>query len=224
MEHLLLKATTTVTDQGVFEAVISTVNIDREKDIVEPDGMVKALRGWNRPIPLAWHHSVKAEDIFGSVDGQSAHVINGEVAVTGQVDLDSKVGKEAWRSMKARNLGFSFGYLIVKSADRAGGGRHIQELDVFEITATRAPMNNDTRVLSTKTAVCETCGQPVGQKTSDPEPATPALSDGSTERSDTLAAPAATGIPSAQKTPDDGYWDDLRRESYRIAASVLLDD
>jgi hypothetical protein len=33
MEHLLLKAAVTVTDQGVFEAVISTGNVDRENDI-----------------------------------------------------------------------------------------------------------------------------------------------------------------------------------------------
>ena len=33
--------------------------------------------------------------------------------------------------------------------------RHITALDVFEITATRAPMNNDTRVLATKGAIEE---------------------------------------------------------------------
>ena len=39
--------------------------------------------------------------------------------------------------------------------DREGGGRDITELDVFEITASRAPMNNDTRVLATKGADAE---------------------------------------------------------------------
>jgi HK97 family phage prohead protease len=220
MEHLLLKAAVTVTDQGVFEAVISTANIDREKDIVDPAGMVKALRKWNRPIPLAWHHSVKAEDIFGSADGQSAEVVDGnEVKVAGQVDLDSPVGQHAWRSMKARRLGFSFGYLILKAVDRQGGGKHIQELDVFEITATRAPMNNDTRILSTKAAsVCETCGQPVEGKTSDSEPEPQALSD--ERRSDTLPV-SGTGNSDAKQN-DSEYWDDLRRESYRLATSVLL--
>ena len=46
MEHLLLKAATTATDEGIFEAVISTATIDRELDIVEPQAMVDALQKW----------------------------------------------------------------------------------------------------------------------------------------------------------------------------------
>jgi HK97 family phage prohead protease len=222
MEYLLLKAAVTTTDQGVFEAVISTGNIDRENDIVEPAGLVKALRQWNRPIPLTWHHSTRAEDIFGSVDGQSAKALDGEVAVTGQVDLESPVGQQAWRSMKARSVGFSFGFLIPDggAVRRKGGGLHIHAMDVFEITASRAPINNDTRILSTKAAtVCETCGQPVGQKASDSEPELPALSDD--RRSATLPADAGTGTSDAKQS-DSEYWDDLRRESHRLATSVLL--
>lgn len=156
MEHLLLKATVAVdTDQGVFEAVISTQSVDRERDIVSPDGMVSALRKWNRPVPLAWNHSTDAKDIFGAIDAQTARVQDGEVIVKGQVDLESEVGKEAWRSFKARTVGFSFGYLIINATKRASGGRNITELDIFEVTATPTPMNNDTRVLSTKAAEAE---------------------------------------------------------------------
>ena len=152
MERMIMKAVATATDQGVFEAVISTESVDREKDIVSADAMVVALHKWNRPIPLAWNHGLKAEDIFGHVDPQSARNTGGEVAVTGQVDLSSATGGEAWRSFKSRTVGFSFGYLIPTggSSKRAGGGRTITALDIFEITATPAPMNNDTRVLSTK--------------------------------------------------------------------------
>ena len=52
--------------------------------------------------------------------------------------------------MKSGTLGFSFGYIVTAATDRPGGGREITQLDVFEITATTAPMNNGTRVLSTK--------------------------------------------------------------------------
>lgn len=148
--HMTLKAVTTTTDQGLFESVISTESVDREKDIVSAAGMVAALQKWNRPIPLSWNHSTKAEDIFGNVDSQTARAVAREVVVNGQVDLGSAVGAEAWRSFKSRSVGFSFGYLILASTKRAGGGRHISELDIFEITATPTPMNNDTRVLSTK--------------------------------------------------------------------------
>src|SRR5206468_11785638 len=60
------------------------------------------------------------------------------------------VGREAWRSFKAGCVGFSFGYLVSNATKRKGGGRNINELDVFEITATGTPMNNDTRVLGWK--------------------------------------------------------------------------
>jgi HK97 family phage prohead protease len=151
MEHLTLKAVTTqVTDQGVFEAVISTASVDREKDIVEPAAMVAALKKWNRPIPLAWNHSTKAEDIIGSVEPMTVREVDREVVVGGQVDLESKQGGEAWRSFKSGTVGFSYGDLDLKSSDRKGGGKHIVELDVFEITATPTPMNNDTRVLAVK--------------------------------------------------------------------------
>jgi HK97 family phage prohead protease len=153
MEHINLKAATNtavVVDQGVFEAVISTESVDREKDIVSATAMVKALKKWNRPIPLAWHHSTKAEDIFGSIDPTTVRAVDGEVVAQGRVHLDSDVGAEAWRSFKAGTIGFSFGYIALGATERTGGGRHITELDVFEITATATPMNNDTRVLSVK--------------------------------------------------------------------------
>lgn len=151
--HILLKAATTVvTDLGQFTAVISTAAVDREKDIVEPEAMVKALRKWPRPVPLAWEHDTTPEGIIGEIDPQSVKAVGLEVIADGQVDLEVKSGQDAWRSIKKRSLGFSFGYLIPDggATERKGGGRYITELDVFEITACRAPMNNDTRVLGWK--------------------------------------------------------------------------
>jgi hypothetical protein len=99
--------------------------------------------------------------------------------------------------------------------------QELQGIDLFEISIVPSPANADTRVLSLKSNgdTCETCGQTVGRK-SDPEPPTTAvLSDSG--RSDTLPAPAGTGTSVAEKN-DGEYWDDLRRESYRLATSVLL--
>jgi HK97 family phage prohead protease len=151
MDQINVKAAVAVqTDEGLFEAVISTASVDREKDIVEPSAMVDALKKWNRPIPLAWNHSTDAKDIFGHIEPMTVREVGDEVVAQGQVDLESEMGREAWRSFKSRTVGFSFGYLILGSRERKGGGRHITGLDVFEITATPTPMNNDTRVLSTK--------------------------------------------------------------------------
>jgi hypothetical protein len=153
MDHLLLKATTTATDQGLFEAVISTSGVDRERDVVDPEGMVRALRKWvpgGKKLPLAWNHSAKAEDQIGWIDPSSARAAGGEVLASGWIDQSTEVGAHAWRLVKAGTLGFSFGYLALKGEPRKGGGKHITELDVFEITATPTPMNNETRVVSFK--------------------------------------------------------------------------
>lgn len=153
MQHLLLKATATTTDEGVFTAVISTATIDREKDVVEAEAMVNALQKWSgvgKRVPLAWNHSGEAADQIGYVLPESARAVEGEVWVEGWIDQETEVGAHAWRQVKSGTLGFSFGYLILKAADLDGGGRHITELDVFEVTATPTPMNNDTRVTGWK--------------------------------------------------------------------------
>jgi hypothetical protein len=68
------------------------------------------------------------------------------------VDHDTERGRQVWRLIKGGVVGFSFGYLIPEGGaqKRAGGGRRITQLDVFEVTVTPAPMNNDTRVLGWK--------------------------------------------------------------------------
>jgi HK97 family phage prohead protease len=156
MEHLLLKAATTAaTDQGTFEAVISTPTVDRDKDIVEPSAMVNALKKWaalGKFVPLAWAHT---EDVVGHVDASTVKVANGEVIVQGWVDQSTEKGAETWRLVKSGTLSFSFGYLIPDggATKRPGGRFHIKELDVFEISVVPvAPANNDTRVLGWKSA------------------------------------------------------------------------
>lgn len=157
MDHLLLKAATTVTtEQGTFTAVISTSSVDREGDIVEPQAVVDALHKWvplGKKLPLTWQHSGAAEDIHGHIDPASAHVDGPNVVVDGWVDQSTTRGKDVWRLIKSGTLGFSYGYLAIQAAPRTGTkGRHITEMDIFEITDTHAPMNGDTRVLAWKSA------------------------------------------------------------------------
>lgn len=154
-EHLLLKAAIVAADKGTFEAVISTEAVDREKDIVRADAMVKALRAWiptGKLIPLAWSHSSAAEDIIGHVDPTSAKAVNGEVHAAGWIDQSTERGKQAWRLVKSGTLGFSFGYLIGDAVKRDDGIREIRELDVYEISACSTPMNASTRVTAWKSA------------------------------------------------------------------------
>jgi phage head maturation protease len=99
---------------------------------------------------LAWNHSSKAEDIIGHINPASVKEVNGEVVATGWIDQGTPRGRETWRLAKSATLGFSFGYLTIDAVKRADGVREIRKLDVFEVSATPTPMNNRTRVLSTK--------------------------------------------------------------------------
>jgi HK97 family phage prohead protease len=155
MQHLTLKAAITDTEQGTFTAVISSDSVDREGDIVEPDGLVEALRAWtatHKQVPLAWSHSTKPEDIIGTIDPATAQNQDGEVVVDGQIDRTTERGAQAWRLAKSGSLGFSIGFMILKATERPGGGRHIQALDLFEVSATPTPMVASTRVVSWKSA------------------------------------------------------------------------
>jgi HK97 family phage prohead protease len=158
MQHITFKAvTTTTTDQGVFEAVISTQSVDRENDVVVPEAMVEALKAWTftgKMVPLHWNHSSDPEDIVGHVNPATVKAAGGEVVASGWIDQDTERGRHVWRLAKSGTLGFSFGYLIPEggAVKRADGVREIRRLDVLEITATAAPMNNGTRVLNTKAA------------------------------------------------------------------------
>jgi HK97 family phage prohead protease len=152
--HLLLKARTLVdADRGDFEAIISSEDVDRERDSVLAPAMVTALRAWtkvNKSIPLLWSHSAAPEDCVGHINPESARAVAGQVVVSGWIDQSTERGKEAWRLIKSGVLGFSFGYLILDAVKRKDGVREIRALDVFEVSATATPMNHSTRVVSWK--------------------------------------------------------------------------
>jgi HK97 family phage prohead protease len=166
MEHLLLKAATTVdADQGTFEAVISTASVDRDGDIVEPSAIVKALTKWaaiGKLMPLAYSHRDPATGqavIVGHIDPASARAEGKQVIVSGWVDQSTERGAETWRLVKSGTLSFSYGYLVPDGGATKRTGRktgyHITEIDLYEVSVVPvAPANNDTRVLSFK-AVAE---------------------------------------------------------------------
>jgi hypothetical protein len=99
-------------------------------------------------VPLHWNH--QADDIVGYVAPDSMVESSAGLKVRGKVDLDTERGRTVWRLVKANTVGFSFGYMPTKSRKRSDGGRELLELDIFEISITPSPMNNRTRVLSTK--------------------------------------------------------------------------
>lgn len=154
MELLQAKATTTqTTDLGEFRALVSVFgNVDRGGDVVHAGAFTRSIEDWKatgRLVPLHYNHD--PDEIIGEITEmwESDHGLQ----VSGRVDLDEELGRKVWKSLKRGRIGFSFGFLTVKSRDREDGGKDLLELDVVEISVTASPMNNRTRVLSTKSAV-----------------------------------------------------------------------
>ena len=205
MDHLLLKAATTAADQGVFEAVISTATVDRDKDIVEPTAMLNALAKWaavGKLMPLAYSHRDPATghiEVVGHIEPSSARIVSNEVIAKGWVDQSTPRGQETWRLVKSGTLSFSFGYLIPDggATKRAGGGLHIRAIDLYEVSAVPvAPSNNDTRVLSFK-ALEGTWARASASPSSRPKPAVSRRSSPTSQRWRRCAAPAGRSTTSA---------------------------
>jgi len=179
MEHLLLKAATTAaTDQGIFEAVISTASVDRDGDIIEPAAIVKALTKWaelGKKMPLAYSHRDPATGqavVVGHIDPASARIEGQEVITKGWVDQSTDRGAETWRLVKSGSLSFSYGYLVPDggATKRAGKrtGYHVTEIDLYEVSVVPVgPANNDTRVLSFKATETAAPAAPAPETTAE---------------------------------------------------------
>jgi HK97 family phage prohead protease len=153
MKRLMVKAAIVAANKGEFRAVISSEAVDREQDVVRAFAMVDALQAWGpsgKLVPLLWNHSPAAADLVGHVRPDSVKAVDNEVVAEGWVDQATDRGKEAWRVIKSRTAGFSFGYLAQDVVERADGVREVTRLDVYEVSLCPTPMQHDTRVLDWK--------------------------------------------------------------------------
>lgn len=149
--YLKATATTETTDDlGEFVALASVFgNVDRGGDVVQPGAFTRSIEDWKgtgRRVPLHYNHD--PDEIIGDID--EMRETDEGLEVSGHIDLDEKLGQKIWKSLKRGRIGFSFGFLTTKSREREDGGKDLLELDVFEVSVTAQPMNNRTRVLSTK--------------------------------------------------------------------------
>jgi hypothetical protein len=71
MEHLTIKAASTVLDQGSFSAIAAAWSVDRDGDQIVRGAFTETTEQWQlsgKMIPLHWNHSGKASDVIGWVD------------------------------------------------------------------------------------------------------------------------------------------------------------
>lgn len=126
MEHTTKSADITATDRGEFSAVVAAYTIDRDREQIVEGAFRESLASWQASgtmIPLHWGHRGDPAAIIGSVDPASKVEVPGKGLIAdGRLDLDdSELAREAWRSMKANRVAFSFGFLATKTRKRGDG-------------------------------------------------------------------------------------------------------
>jgi HK97 family phage prohead protease len=155
MQHMQLKADTTVQELGTFEALAAAYSIDRQGERIRPGAFAATIERWResgKMLPLHWDHNRDASAVIGSIDPATMRERSDGLYVEGSLDIeDSEVAREAWRSLKRNRIGLSFGYLVLEQHED-DGVKVLDALDIFEVTLTPSPANADTRVLATKSA------------------------------------------------------------------------
>jgi HK97 family phage prohead protease len=153
MEHLLAKAQTTEVDvgSGTFTARVSGWEADRSGDEIDTHAFDQSLEDWRssgKMLPLLYEHSDVA---IGSLDPNSAVTDERGLVIDGEVDRDTRQGRQVWKQIRRGSIGF----MTTKSEDLKGGGKRLLVIDLLEISATSVPMHPGTGVIDWKSATVE---------------------------------------------------------------------
>jgi HK97 family phage prohead protease len=164
MEHLELKATAVAAEQGRFVAVAAAWTTDRHGERILPNAFSESIKRWRRSgknLPLHYSHGDTAADVIGYVSPESMRETREGLIVEGKLDLDeSPVAREVWRSVRNNAMSLSFGFMPTKTRKAADGIRELVEVDIFEISITPTPANENTRIISFKSAEDDKPGAP----------------------------------------------------------------
>ena len=156
LSHKEVTTTVTDTDRGEFSALAATYSRDRANEQIRKGAFATTLAKWQatgRQIPVHWAHKGEAANVIGGIDPAKARETDAGLLVEGTLDLeDSEVAREAWRSMKRNRVALSFGYLVNRSRKLGDGGLELIGFDLFEVSIVPDPCNEDTRILSLKSA------------------------------------------------------------------------
>ena len=152
MLHKTLDATSTVIAEelGQFEAIASSWSPDRERDTIDRRAFDQSIRDWQqsqKSLPVLLEHKAV---IIGAIDPMNMRTDARGLIVAGTIDRESDEGRRAWRAIKSNTASYSIGFMATKSHPRAGGGRHLQEIDLLEVSIVATPAHAATRTLSWK--------------------------------------------------------------------------
>lgn len=151
------------TDDGVFEAVVATYDVDSYGDKITPGAFADTLAEWKAsgdPIPVLWsHNSFDPECHIGFVEEAEEREGVG-LWVKAQLDLDNPKAAQVYRLLKGRRVKqFSFAYDVVEGGfvERIADGNdesyfELSKLRLYEVGPTLIGANQETELLSVKAA------------------------------------------------------------------------
>ncbi len=125
-----------LTESGQFEGLAAVYGVlDAQGEIVDPGAFSTSLRR-SRTVPILWQHQPDEVLGIGELEDTPAGL-----KITGTLNLAVAKAREAYALLKQRALnGLSIGFTTVRDQWRQGV-RHLQELNLFEISLATFPAN-----------------------------------------------------------------------------------
>jgi len=148
MDRFFIETKLLADDAGAISGIAWKYDqADRVGDMIEPGAFAKAAF----PLPILFGHD--GNDPVGvweeGTDKGGAWHVKGKLLVE-----EVARAREVSALVKSGAVrGLSIGFRTVKAAARAGGGRVIKALEMFEVSLVTIPMHPGARVTSAKSAV-----------------------------------------------------------------------
>lgn len=132
-----------------LDAVASTRDLDRDKDIIEPSAFVESLDSFKaNPVILAIHQhrlSTGSSPVIGSAIPDSIKITDNEVLFT-MTFATTALGEEYWQLYRDKHMrAFSIGFIPIEYEDKKdeslGWVRTFTKIELLEISAVPVPSN-----------------------------------------------------------------------------------
>lgn len=123
--------------------------VDSYKDTIAPGAYIKTLQDRARPVQMRWNH-------HGPVIGKWLTLREDEkgLYVEGELTPGHSQADDTYALMKHGAVtGLSIGYRVGKSAEKSGGIRELQEIDLIEISVVEQPADLAAQIGDVKSAL-----------------------------------------------------------------------
>lgn len=151
------------TDDGVFEAIVATYDLDSYGDKIVPGAFADTLKDWQAsgdPIPVLWSHNSFDPDCHIGVVEEAEERKGVGLWVKARLDLDSPKAAQVYRLLKGRRVTqFSFAYDVLdggfveqKDGDTGQDESYyeLRKLKLFEVGPCLIGANQQTELLDVK--------------------------------------------------------------------------